>query len=379
MENNEKNVQNKIEQEEKSNNTRKLVNVKTVVLMILVLLLVLAVGIGTGLLLSEKIGKENANNNVSSTQMPENKQEQINNNNETSSNDKNEKTENNVQPVEPSNKSTDNTNTDSEANNKNGAYKVLGVDGNFYKLKDIALIQREVNTETENMVSIDYDINKDGTKDNIRFEIKTDTSENVPHKDINIIVNNEFYGEQILYANELNGIYLVDCNTSDKYIDLITTKVEGSGWRQYTIFRFDGEGYREVTSKHCYADELYINQKGIFTTRALNFITSNPIIASEYYDYTSQKNVKMDLTQYANIKINFNNVDFSENLEKEEDIFDTWENGNSLEDALKANNVISYDSVEAYLLEIVETKGGTKYKVRLLDGTVGYFLGPWAG
>lgn len=379
MENNVNNVQKEIEQEEKLNNTKKTANVKTIILMILVLLLVLAVGIGAGLLLSGKIGKENVNNNnASSNQVQENKQEQINNNNDVSSNDQNAKDENSNQPVVPSNNSTNNTNKDNETNNKNDAYKVLGVDGNFYKLKDIALVQRTVNTQSENLINIDYDINKDGTKDNIKFEIKTDTSDGTPNKYINIIVNNEFYGEQIFYADELFGIYLVDCNTSDNYIDLITTKAQGSGWREYTLYKYNGKEYKENEKKSCYNEELYINQKGILTTKALYFVTSNPIITSEYYDYNTEKTIKLDVSKYSDTKIKFSNVYFSEDPEKEQDVFDVWED-KSFEEALKVNNVIAYDSVEVYLMEIVETKNGIKYKVKLLDGTVGYFLGPWAG
>lgn len=124
---------------------------------------------------------------------------------------------------------------------------------------------------------------------------------------------------------------------------------------------------------------MYINQKGILATKALYFVASNPIIASEYYDYNTGKITKLDVSKYSNTKIKFNNVCFSEDPEKEQAVFDVWEESGSFEEALKANNVIEYDSVEAYLLDIVETKNGIKYKVRLLDGTVGYFLGPWAG
>ena len=357
MENNENNVQNQEKKQSKG---------LSVGLVIIMLIAVLIIGIGGGYLLSKNDSLFNKNETKSN-----------------SNNSNNLSAENNVtnqnkatELVKDSEKETSRTEPIETATYDD--FKVLGIDGNFYKLKDLAIVQREVNTNTENRLDIKCDINKDGTDENITFEIRTDTSTGTPQKYVNIWVTGADIA-QILYANELNMIYFVDCDASDKYIDLITTQVEGSDWRKYTLFRFDGEDYKEITTMHCYQDNLYINQNGILTTKALNFTTSDPIIASEYYDYKSQKSVKIDLTKYSNLKINFKNVYFSKDVEKEQDVFNMWENGKTFEEALKENNVVSYDSIEAYLLEIEETHSGTKYKVRLLDGSEGYFLGPWAG
>ncbi len=263
------------------------------------------------------------------------------------------------------------------SNTNQNAYKILGIERNFYKIKDIALIQKEINVNNENEININYDINKDGIEDIIKFEIRTDTSESIPHKYVNILVNG-LAGAQINYADDLYKIYIVDCDYSDNYIDLITTTAQGSGWRNYSIYKFNGEEYTEVEGMSCYEDDLYLDQKGCITTRLLNFVTSNPIIASKYYDYTSDRYIDIDLVNFSNVKINFNNVYFSENPEKENEVFEIWENV-GFEEALKENNVIYYESVDAYLLGILNTTNGTKYRVRLLDGTVGYFLGPWAG
>lgn len=269
------------------------------------------------------------------------------------------------------NEVTDEVNEDTKNETKD-YYAVLGVDGKFKKIEEIALFQKDIDMYGINEINIEYDMDNDGKKDLISFsELKNDT-------EVSLIYNNSEI-DKITYGIPMKKIYIVDLDKKDNYLEFLIyyNRYDGDVG-DYILYKYEGENYKKMEANiPAYLGNLYISEDGKIAS-SYGVYESNPLIVTTYYDNVKNDFSMVDYSLNSDTLINFKNVQFTQDLQNAEKVNSVLQ-GEELENWTKVKEeygIVYYNEIQAYLFDIVEDslENSGYLKVKLKDGTIGYFI-----
>lgn len=272
-------------------------------------------------------------------------------------------------------------NTASEITDGKKYFKQVQLNENFVDIEDVAVEKLKIdyrtvyNTTEKNIFYMHADIDKDGKEDTIKLEDTFDEFGktgvyNIYFNDKNFIDMNDRCMSSYL------SFYIVDLNKNDKYLDFVIYGDFASDDYGYQIYSFNGTNFEKKCDNFIdlAGEKMYTNEKDKIILESSDFVNSNPIVATEYYSYTNNKKVKIEVSTLKDVKVNVKNVYFTKSLDAIGKVMLDDSEDINFDEKIKKQGITFYKSLNVYITNY--DNGSDRIKVKLEDGTEGYiFIG----